>query len=783
MAVYAKHQDKPFRCDRFLPRCRMPSITSIGIAEYENANIALPFISEELRVLEGYGPDWEQLSKREKLHKQWEQFDSIACGALGKWQLLDLKERKHSYDNRQNRRASSLATHSSSSLGTRTQSSRSHNSSGGSGSEKDGSGPEDEKLGNAHRKEGRADRGRTVAATRQSTKAPPPLPLNVTKSQPQYNSLVEIDESPTSQNRTRQSSVSTVLSRQTPARDHSQARSRADSSASLSTISRSRSTVNLKSPSVVTTTRSISGAHPERRGGASSTASSVTAVERAQPALAGGGNSALATLMAAQAKLTPARQTAEKPSTASSVTSWLWGRRAKPSTPVISKTNATTTSPSAANQNNQVEPSETDSRQVGKASSTASSVSRQTSLLSMKKPMTSLSVTPATPAAAATSGAVQMAAPTQTQPIGMGNSSAAFKVTTNDIMSDPRSLEEHSLQQYFLEAARQSEAGTKILKNKIEKEKGKRMSRLNPSNPSRSSTQLQNQSRRWLNIFPRAGRINNQRSVKWKSMCTPACLPLYSDYMPSFEDLSDSYVKDTYTLPVSPGMSSFLLRSGKDISETAGNLLRELICQRLAQSFQIIVPPYDGESHANANRNADGLWILPTAEDVRQILYNTSAGEGKAIFLGFSNTVHRLRFDRSSACIVITTWKERTSWQAKAVDYTFMLWPVGNEAFQTSSVEFAYPDLASYDWRYMDRLTAGLEEPKLQEKTRYWRTRFALIPMDVPDLQGMIQSQSKILLEDSTEDDLRIAGVMTLYEQFSKARWQPNPKEKSKTQL
>lgn len=367
----------------------------------------------------------------------------------------------------------------------------------------------------------------------------------------------------------------------------------------------------------------------------------------------------------------------------------------------------------------------------------------------------------------------------------MGATSAAFTVMTNDIMSDPRSLEEHSLQQYFLEAARQNDIGTKKLKKDIEKEKFKRLSHLNPSNPTRSSGQLQNQSRRWLNIFPRAGRINNQRSVKWKSMCTPACLPLYSDYMPSFEELSETYVKDSYTLPVSPGMSSFLLRPGKDITETAGNLLRELICQRLSQSFQIVVPPYEDSvrfaTHGAAN--ADGLWTLPTAEDVKHIVFNTTEGEGKAIFMGFSNTVHRLRFDRSSACIVVTSWKEKISWQAKPVDYTFMLWPVNSDTFQTSKVRFGYPDLTNYDWRYMDRLVAGLEEPKLQEKTRYWRTRFALIPMDVPDLQGMIQSQSKILLEDSTEDDLRIAGVMTLYEQFSKARWQMQTKEKYRTQL
>lgn len=753
----------------------MPSITSIGIAEYENANIALPFISEELRVLEGYGPEWEQLSKREKLHKQWEQFDSIACGALGKWQLLDLKERKHSFDVRQNRRTSSLATPSSSSLGARSHSIRSHTSSGGSGSDKGGSETDEELSKTALSFRRHQDRGRKMSS---HVKSRPP-PVDVYASNSHDTSLPNLEESPVrSQSRTRESSVSTVLSKQVPPRDLSQARSRADSSASLSTISRAKSSLAMKSPSVVNTSRAVSGAHPERRV-ASSSASSATAVERAQPALAGNGSSALATLMAAQAKLTPARQAPEKQSAANTMTSWLWGRRAKPAAPTVTKAAATSSVSADApdGSNNNAGQSDT--------ASSESLVSPRSSLMSMKKPVASLSVTPATPAAATTSSAQISSSPIQTQPIGMTTSSAAFKVATNDIMSDPRSLEEHSLQQYFLEAARQNDVGAKNLKIKIEKEKTKRMSRLNPSNPSRSSGQLQDQSRRWLNIFPRAGRINNQRSVKWKSMCTPACLPLYSDYMPSFEELGESYIKDTYTLPVSQGMSSFLLRPGKDIAETAGNLLRELISQRLAQSFQIVLPPYqDAPRITRRKGNAgDGLWTIPSAEDVRQILFNTPEGEGKAIFMGFSNTIHRLRFDRSSACVVITTWKEKIAWQAKAVDYNFMLWPVGNDTFQTSKVKFAYPDLATYDWRYMDRLVAGIEEPKLQDKTRYWRTRFALIPMDVPDLQGMIQSQSKILLEDSTEDDLRIAGVMTLYEQFSKARWHPHSKEKSRTQL
>jgi hypothetical protein len=80
----------------------------------------------------------------------------------------------------------------------------------------------------------------------------------------------------------------------------------------------------------------------------------------------------------------------------------------------------------------------------------------------------------------------------------------------------------------------------------------------------------------------------------------------------------------------------------------------------------------------------------------------------------------------------------------------------------------------------LDRLVAGLEEPNLQEKTRYWRSRWILIPSDVPDLAGMIKSHSKVLLEDSGEDDVRINGLLTLYELFFKAKWQPPGRDHNK---
>ena len=263
---------------------------------------------------------------------------------------------------------------------------------------------------------------------------------------------------------------------------------------------------------------------------------------------------------------------------------------------------------------------------------------------------------------------------------------------------------------------------------------------------------------------------------------TPACLPLYSDYIPSIDDLLHKFDSEIYTLPVTAGMESFLLRPAKNVTDAAGQLLRGLVYQRLSQSFQIIMPSQEmpGADPSSRRNSQTGEIALPTASDVREILLNTTKGEGLHIYLGFSNSVHRIHFDRQSSSIVVKLWKEKAAWSSKPHLHKFLLWPSGGTEFEPRSVLFDYPDLNTYDWRHADRLVSGWELPELRESSRYWRTRFTLLPATIPDPDGVRKSQSKVLAPDSTHEDIRMAGIMALYEQFSKARWLPSTKEKAK---
>jgi hypothetical protein len=92
--------------------------------------------------------------------------------------------------------------------------------------------------------------------------------------------------------------------------------------------------------------------------------------------------------------------------------------------------------------------------------------------------------------------------------------------------------------------------------------------------------------RRWEHIPKWVSHDRNMLFTNWDSLCRPACLPLTIEYFPSENELSEYYQEYTYT--VSPAFDDYSNVLEKTKIES---LLVELISQRLAQGFQLIVPP------------------------------------------------------------------------------------------------------------------------------------------------------------------------------------------------
>ncbi|KAI8354026.1 hypothetical protein BD560DRAFT_407914, partial [Blakeslea trispora] len=112
---------------------------------------------------------------------------------------------------------------------------------------------------------------------------------------------------------------------------------------------------------------------------------------------------------------------------------------------------------------------------------------------------------------------------------------------------------------------------------------------INPCNPMDNQNLFTCHLRRWQHALPKA-KENAGPVVFWKSLTTPACLPLTTDYFPSNEELARRYNHYMYT--VSASEDANLYQAGdRSLSEhkKTENLLIEMLSQRLAQGFQIIV--------------------------------------------------------------------------------------------------------------------------------------------------------------------------------------------------
>ena len=84
--------------------------------------------------------------------------------------------------------------------------------------------------------------------------------------------------------------------------------------------------------------------------------------------------------------------------------------------------------------------------------------------------------------------------------------------------------------------------------------------------------------------------------VDWKSINFPACLPITTDYFPDKRTFNNDYVVNEHTLVPDELNADFQPRSPMQKAPlTNREVFLELISQRLAQGFQLIISPRDGE--------------------------------------------------------------------------------------------------------------------------------------------------------------------------------------------
>ncbi|XP_053738521.1 GATOR complex protein DEPDC5 isoform X1 [Synchiropus splendidus] len=211
--------------------------------------------------------------------------------------------------------------------------------------------------------------------------------------------------------------------------------------------------------------------------------------------------------------------------------------------------------------------------------------------------------------------------------------------------------------------------------------------------------------------------------VDWKSLTTPACLPLTTDYFPDRQTLQNDYTEGCYDLLP----HSDLERREDDAPVmSATQVFEEFICQRLMQGYQIIV-------QTNNNRKSQPKVATPLGSSplyTRGLVSLRRAEEEETVYwLSMGRTFHKVCL--KDKIITVTRYLPKYPCESAQIQYSYSLCPPHYDAqFVPCWVEFGHERLEEYKWNYLDQYicSAGSEDFSLIDSLKFWRTRFLLLP-------------------------------------------------------
>lgn len=721
-SYYSKTHDKPFRRDRFVPRCKMYEIQMLGILDHNLTTVIVPLL------------DWDEVHSekteltaddRKALHDEYDSSLFSTSKQMGTWNKEALSP------------PSTTRSGVSTSLGTSYQSSRLlHSRDDGS----KGSTPQRPVGSRTHSREriGRDSResllSKRLSPAVEETYPQHSLP-DITDTDPEDNDMPDM---PITRGAAAVPVPAQRLDRRRPSNSEQTPQARKMRIASMTSIDTSPSQSIISLPSGASTPKGTPAKRLKNQSSRGSFASRFASTwlfgsfsNRASPS-----------------KATAATETVERQDV--SATFGTSSNNSLPSSPAVRKPSLP--SPAAPAQASSPHPIATDLA---------------------PRDRHHLAPSPAKP---------KPVPPRPTQPVPI-LSQAAARVFDDELpvaRSMPRSIA-RSVPRSLHNSLRLGRSLDDSWRNKTNAAFGRtgQHRTINPCNPREcvaDSGIEGGHGRRWQHVRPRMS-AGKQHVVKWRSLCAPACLPLTTDFMPTPDEIATYYEAHSYDIACFPDQVSFLIRPDAAQINLPLAVMREMASQRLSQNFQFIVLPHNTvltEESTGATSLAFKNLLLgdSTSAGLRvggasEVLKDANG----AIYLSWSNHIHRLTFDPQKQSVTVQRFVRKIRHSTRPHAYKCLVWPYHHKGFEEANAMFRYPNIdAKLNFNYLDRLIAG-EEERLQSNLRFWRARYLLIPSgrEPTSVAGLMPRGTQG--EEYNTSEILITGAVKVLELLGKYQW------------
>ncbi|XP_046613786.1 GATOR complex protein Iml1 isoform X1 [Neodiprion virginianus] len=216
--------------------------------------------------------------------------------------------------------------------------------------------------------------------------------------------------------------------------------------------------------------------------------------------------------------------------------------------------------------------------------------------------------------------------------------------------------------------------------------------------------------------------------VDWRSLTIPACLPITTDYFPDKRSLQNDYVVSDYNLLPDDVNADFAqLRAIYKKPLNTAEVFKELVSQRLAQGFQLIILPPANKTQATTPGSKPPA---PLSSLMRGMQVESEPKEEYLLSIG--RIFHKISLCGNS--ITVTRYRPRHPYPPFNIHYRYRFHAPHHDTYEVSWVSFTTEKLENYNWNYLDHYicTRGDTDFSLVEALKYWRFRVFLLPLNTP---------------------------------------------------
>lgn len=272
---------------------------------------------------------------------------------------------------------------------------------------------------------------------------------------------------------------------------------------------------------------------------------------------------------------------------------------------------------------------------------------------------------------------------------------------------------------------------------------------INPSNPDIDKVDIARLYSRWQHVFVRPSEM---RVMKWKSLCSPAAVPLTTEYFPTKEQFDREYQRQPYNIDQDEDDDM------AEESRSREEFLRELISLRFSQGFQVVIGPAVAKAFGQKHVKIGDIF----ARD-REI------EDGTSVFMAVGNTIHQLSCVNDTEVEVTIYIRKPTEPTVQQPDNTSAIYKPAirtllDHDYETAEIDVISPKVER-NWNFIDSFIAGHFD-EMSENLGFWRARYVLIP--TTSLKNLSNPQYA-----DNEEEIRLEGIKYLAQQWLRHRYIP----------